>query len=384
MVNFIILILENLKKMNADVVSGAPGRCRAAISATELGLKMVLIEKDRVREGRLNWGCVSPTRPPYDYGKRCKFLVKRFKIFAVVMVLMMSAFAETMTKQKIIVVSISPLHSLVANLVEGIDEVVLRLLVDPKQSAHHLTLRPSQSQLLNEASMIVVVGPTYEVSLWPQLQSFQHKVIAMDDTPGLHKKKIRFHGGCLHNHPSEGGHNRLKPEDETHNIDGHFWLMPYNAKKFCTFIAHKLKSFLDNKQDQIKLEMNKEKVHAMIDETSHQVRMLLKQRPNISYWLYHDFMNYFDDSFKTQTKGILTLEVGHPLSPSIVQRLNTEQSGTVIYLEPQFDPPALREFCQSANLSVKTLDYLGFFISPGPKAYNEIMVGLAKILIQGQ
>ena len=66
-----------------------------------------------------------------------------------------------------VVVTIKPLYSLVAQLTEGIETPVL--LMKQMQSPHHYTMRPSERRLLENAGIIVWLGP--------QLESYLGKII---------------------------------------------------------------------------------------------------------------------------------------------------------------------------------------------------------------
>ena len=62
-----------------------------------------------------------------------------------------------------VVASIFPIHALTAGVMEGIGEP--GLLLDPTVSPHHFSLKPSQARLLQEADLIIWVGPTLEYPL---------------------------------------------------------------------------------------------------------------------------------------------------------------------------------------------------------------------------
>ncbi|MHB1400618.1 MAG: metal ABC transporter solute-binding protein, Zn/Mn family, partial [Trichloromonadaceae bacterium] len=59
-----------------------------------------------------------------------------------------------------VVVSIKPLHSLVAGVMQGVAEP--QLLLQGGSSPHGYVLRPSEARLLNEAQLVVWVGHQLE------------------------------------------------------------------------------------------------------------------------------------------------------------------------------------------------------------------------------
>ena len=62
-----------------------------------------------------------------------------------------------------VVVSISPLHSLVAGVMDGVAEPVL--LIPATASPHAYALKPSDARALSQADMVVWVGEDLEVVL---------------------------------------------------------------------------------------------------------------------------------------------------------------------------------------------------------------------------
>ena len=82
-------------------------------------------------------------------------------------------------------VSIKPVHSLVAGVMEGVGEPVL--LVRGTGSEHSYSLRPSQARALQEADVVFWVGEALETFLLKPLQALSGnaKVIELWEMPGL-------------------------------------------------------------------------------------------------------------------------------------------------------------------------------------------------------
>src|SRR5262249_3951247 len=70
-----------------------------------------------------------------------------------------------------VVVSIKPLHSLVASIMEGDGHAPPVLLVNTKASPHSFTLKPSQMQALKEADLVFYLGDGYELFLQHALEN---------------------------------------------------------------------------------------------------------------------------------------------------------------------------------------------------------------------
>ena len=87
-----------------------------------------------------------------------------------------------------VVVSIRPLHSLVAGVMQGLAEP--KLLVQGNASPHTFSLRPSDARLLAEAGLVVMVDDGLEGFLAKPLAREQLAAVL----PGLLTKK----GGAGH------------------------------------------------------------------------------------------------------------------------------------------------------------------------------------------
>jgi zinc transport system substrate-binding protein len=59
-----------------------------------------------------------------------------------------------------VVVSIKPIHSLAAGVMQGVASPIL--LLEPPNSPHYFQLRPSHAKLLQEADLMIWVGPDLE------------------------------------------------------------------------------------------------------------------------------------------------------------------------------------------------------------------------------
>ena len=130
-----------------------------------------------------------------------------------------------------VVVTIKPLHSLAAAILEGVAEP--KLLLDGAASPHSYALKPSDAKALSEADAVIFVSRNLEVFLERAMASLpaNARVIELEKTPGLRLLPVR-----------EGGlHEAGEDADEDHDAHGHghrhgeggfdvhFWLDPLNA-----------------------------------------------------------------------------------------------------------------------------------------------------------
>lgn len=115
------------------------------------------------------------------------------------------------------VVSIAPIHSLVAGVMAGVGEPVL--LVKGGASPHTYTLKPSDAAALAGAQIVFRVGPGLETFLDHPLETLasQADVVDLSDAPGLTLMPLR-EGGLWA--PHDHGHETAADADHDEPADG--------------------------------------------------------------------------------------------------------------------------------------------------------------------
>jgi zinc transport system substrate-binding protein len=148
-----------------------------------------------------------------------------------------------------VVVSIKPVHSLVAAVMAGVGEPAL--LVDGAQSPHTYSLRPSDARGLAEADVVFWIGPPLETFLERPLSTLAEaaRVVALVGTPGLTLHGSGDRGHPDHGHPGDHDHPDPGHEDPGHEdpghgghagMDAHVWLDVANARAMVGAIADAL------------------------------------------------------------------------------------------------------------------------------------------------
>ena len=131
-----------------------------------------------------------------------------------------------------VVVSIQPIHSLVAGVMEGVGEPVL--IVEGAGSPHTYALRPSEAKALQDAELVVWVGESMETFLSGSIETLapSARVLELMDVPGVHV--VGFREGAaweVEAHDDETDHDDHADHDDHdghdhHGVDGHIWLDP--------------------------------------------------------------------------------------------------------------------------------------------------------------
>lgn len=288
-----------------------------------------------------------------------------------------------------VVVTIKPVHSLVAGVMAGVK--IPLLLMSGERSPHTHPLAPDEVRQISAAQVIVWVGPSYETALRRVIESAkgcQH-VITLLDKPGMKLYPVR-QGGLWgsHDHSQEAceqpEHNADHDHD-TSSIDGHLWLDPHNAKVIVKVIAEKL-SDLDPQHKAAYL-ANSEKIIKRLEDLDQELKILLMPVKDKPYVVYHDGTQYFDRRFKTRGIGALIgdgyygVNAKHVLQ--ILEYIKAQQVHC-IFTEPQFPTDKIHSLMGSqAGTRVKTLDYLGVGLKADEDAYFLMMRQLADAFLKG-
>ena len=147
-----------------------------------------------------------------------------FKLFAMLLSLSLPAMAQPLS----VVTDIGPISGIV-NAV-GHDQVSVTQLIDDQQSAHHITLRPSQARALGSADLIVLTGPALLQGLYEKIPTLapEAPIIVLQSIEGT----VLF--GTDEHHHDDHDHA------DADTVDPHMWLLPENAINWAREIASNL------------------------------------------------------------------------------------------------------------------------------------------------
>jgi zinc transport system substrate-binding protein len=272
-----------------------------------------------------------------------------------------------------VLVSIKPIHSLVAAVAEGVFEP--QLLLDGSISPHTYSLTPKDVVTLQEANLFIWVGESYEGHLKHVVDKKSKKSIKIMDMVGLNRRPVR--GGCCHNH----GH-----EEHDTIYDGHVWLAPDNAKVIVANLVQIL-----SEQFPEHAAIFERNGHALVDRLITLEKTISEKLQHVrgkGYLVYHDALQYFDQAFGLTFLGAVVVDADLPPSAKTILDLknNFHDGGlkpTCLLLEPQYPKEACQKLAATLGLPYEIVDYLGINVPPGPKAYETILVNLSDALVRG-
>lgn len=277
-----------------------------------------------------------------------------------------------------VVVSLKPVHSLMSGLMQGVAEP--RLLLDESQSPHSMSLKPSQIRLLNEADLIIWIGPELEPALSHLMknQSPRTKVIDLIGTPGLELLPVR-NRRAWHAH---GDKQSQAHAHEEHSHDNHIWLSPANAIAMARYMTQWLID-LDSPNSAI-YSKNSRNLISRLEAFDSQIGGDLTGVADRPYIVFHDAYQYFEAHYGLRAVGTVTLSPEQLSGARHVHRLREtikERGARCLFTEPQFEPRLVHTLADGLGMKVGELDPLGKQLPAGPDCYFQLIRGLADSLL---
>jgi zinc transport system substrate-binding protein len=326
-----------------------------------------------------------------------------------------------------VVVSIKPIHSLVAGVMQGVGEP--QLIVDGAASPHTYSMRPSNARAIENADMVFWIGPNMEAFLDKPLDALGQSaiVVSLGDAPGLEKLPFReggpfeahddgdehdhghddhahgaekpaeaqkdAHGhddhGHDHAHAHEDDHKNDKPQEAAHadhdhdheGYDTHLWLDPNNAKAMVKEIEAKL--IAADPGNIAIYNKNALALIARIDAMDAEIGKTLVSVKNKPFVVFHDAYQYFEHHYDVKVAGSIT--VSPETAPgadrlSQIHKKLADLGATCVFAEPQFTPKLIDVVTEGTKARAGVLDPEGATLTAGPDLYFQLMGNLATSL----
>ncbi len=323
--------------------------------------------------------------------------MRRIACFSAVAALMLAAGSALADAPKV-VVSIKPIHSLVASVMQGVGEPAL--LVRGGASPHTYTLKPSDAKSLSAADLVVWVGPEMEGFLEKPLSSNARKatVLTLMEAKGMRLLDAREGGAWeAHDHGHEHGHDHghdhkheakgkdakpAKHDDHDHDeVNTHIWLDPTNARRIVTLTADALAT-----KDPANAEAyrtNADKTLTAIDALDAELKAALAPVAGKPFVVFHDAYQYFEDRYNLSAVGSITVNPDRRPSAKRLSAIRAKISGldaACVFAEPQFEPALIRTVAEGTKAKTGVLDPEGAELAEGPALYATLLRNLAASL----
>ncbi len=282
-----------------------------------------------------------------------------------------------------VVVSVLPVHSLVAGVMEGVGRP--HLLLDGGASPHAYSLKPSEARQLANAKVVFWVGEALEAFLERPLATLSGtaRIVEAQAVPGLVSLPVR-EGGVWETHADEPkGHASTETHghDAHRNADGHVWLDPANAKAIVRAAATALAAA--DAANGARYRANAAAMEKRTDELDSRLRSKLAPLAGKPYIVFHDAYQYMERRYSLTPAGAVTVSPGRsPGARRLIElRARIRKAGAAcVFIEPQFEPRIAQTVIEGTGARLGTLDPLGAGLAPGKDAYFTLMEKLADSL----
>jgi zinc transport system substrate-binding protein len=314
-----------------------------------------------------------------------------------------------------VVVSIKPVHSLVAAVMEGVG--LPALLIEAAGSPHTYSLRPSEARALEGADVVFWVGDGLETFLERPLAALaaDARVVELAAAEGIHLLATR-EGGLWEapgHGPADDGHDDHDDDhdddhqarghdahaddhaeehaaaDEHHHQDGHahgehdmhLWLDPHNAAAMARLIAASLAEA--DPGNAATYEANAARLEKGLEALDGELRAKLEPIAERPFIVFHDAYQYFERRYGLNGAGSISVSPEQRPGARRLQEIQArlaEVEAACVFAEPQFEPALVETVVEGTRARTGVLDPLGAELAPGPGQYFELMHGLADAL----
>ena len=323
---------------------------------------------------------------------------------------------------------ITPVHSLVARVMQGVGAP--SLIVAPGASPHEYSLRPSEASALQEADLVFWVSPDLTPWLDGAIETLASgasvtELLEVDGTTELPFREgalfeAHAHGGDAHGdedhdehdheahdhdhdaheeHAEDAGHDHDDHDHKAHDHDHeehadhgheghddgdhdpHAWLSPDNGAVWLNAIAAQLSAAdPDNAGTYfVNAAAGREELAAL----SAEINGILDPVRGRNFIVFHDAYQYFEAAFDFPASGAISVSDAADPSPARIAEIQgrvAEQGVTCVLSEPQYDPGIVAAVMDGSEANTGVLDPLGSDLEPGPDLYGNVLRNLATAL----
>ncbi|WP_417807981.1 zinc ABC transporter substrate-binding protein [Thioclava sp.] len=286
-----------------------------------------------------------------------------------------------------VVTDIPAVQSLVAQVMGDLGEPTV--LLGQNADAHHYQLKPSQAGALQDAGLVVWIGPRLTPWLERALDGLgaQDRALSLLSAPGTHVR--HFSAADAHDHSAdmddeedhdahasdESDHDDHASEGAQSDVDPHAWLDPDNAKIWVGLIAQDL-SKLDPENAKI-YESNAKAAQARITTMDDRLKAQFAPVQDKPFLVYHAAYGYLADHYGLHIAGALSPSDAATPGAAHLVSLRNEANTDKIYCafpEAQHDPKMVDILVDGTPVKLGgALDPSGSSLTYGPGLYEALM-----------
>ena len=277
-----------------------------------------------------------------------------------------------------VVVSIKPIHSLVAAVMQGVAEP--QLLIKGGGSPHGYVLRPSEARSLANADLVVWVGQELESFLEKSLSTLGQNARQLKLAEELESHLLPLReGGSWEAHVQ--GHDDHKEHGEQ---DQHLWLDPQLAQQIVTKTAAALAEMDPAHRE--RYQKNAAQLKERLDSLHAQLKEKLAPVKDVPYVVFHDGYQYFEAAYGLNAVGSISIDPERKPGARRIREIRQkikELNVRCVFSEPQFEPRLVTTVIEGTAAATGVLDPVGAELPAGPESYFQLMNALADDLVAG-
>ncbi len=282
-----------------------------------------------------------------------------------------------------VVTTIKPLHSLVGAVMQGVGEP--HLIIRGNASPHTFSLRPSDATVLEDASIVFMIGEALEVSLVGPIETLAADalVVELSEADGMILKPFRTEDAFERQAPEgdEEGKHLDEHADDHHEhgaFDMHLWLDPANASIMVREIADTLSDA--DPANRSLYETNARQYQRRLEELTRQLAGDLADARGKPFIVFHDAYQYFEDRFGLTPGGSIVVSPEQtPGAKRLLELRDKVRHAGVgcVLAEPQFNPRIVDVIIEGTSARSGSVDPLGSTLESGPDLYFGLLEEMA-------
>ncbi|NNE89451.1 MAG: zinc ABC transporter solute-binding protein [Silicimonas sp.] len=278
-----------------------------------------------------------------------------FKIGSVVVACATASYAQSPS----IVTDIPPVHSLVSQVMEGVGTPML--LLEPGADPHTYALRPSQAAALENADVVIAIGPALTPWLEKPLSTLasEARIVMLLDVEGSHLL------------PYRGAHSHDHAHDDGNEADPHAWLDPANARVWLSAIADVL-----SEADPAQSTAYRTNAERADDALARQITSLQEGFQIGPFGVHHDAFQYFETRFGLEPAIIIQDDDAHQPGPARIAKVRAQVTDTdiaCVFVEAGAPRSLVQTVLEGSDAKILELDPLGAGLDTGNKLYQNLL-----------
>jgi len=250
----------------------------------------------------------------------------------------------------LVAASIKPLQHIAAAITQGVSDPLL--VLDGNQDPHHFSLRPSERQLLQEADILLWIGPSLELPLQRLVNQFSGRAISAEALATV---------------------SLIDPGEHP---DPHLWLDTGNARATAAALAQELGTLDTANADRYAL--NLQDFVRSLQQLEAEIRSLLLRNEVGAWAVEHHAFRYLERQFglpaALQLKDSDNNMPGLRSIRAFTQAIQEKELDCIL-VESGTDANALRSLLGNPALRFEFADIMGYDLEPGPDSYVRMLQG---------